>query len=240
MKHHTAQKGIALRPSRWTQFWREWVKPLLFILAVTGAMRSALADRNHVPTGSMVPTILEGDRIFVNKLAYDLKVPFTTWHLAEWASPQRGDIVVFFSPWDGTRLVKRVVGLPGDSVAMEENRLLINGHPVESQPMEASLASAGLLPATVNHRFFQEQLGAHDHAMMLLPGINSRRSFAPQQVPAGCYFMMGDSRDNSFDSRFFGCVERRRIVGRAVAVVTSLDPNQYYWPRWSRFLTGLP
>ena len=77
------------------------------------SMRSSLADWYHVPTGSMKPTILEGDRVFVDKLAYDLKVPFTTWHLAEWSQPQRGDIVVFFSPKDGTRLVKRVIGLPG-------------------------------------------------------------------------------------------------------------------------------
>jgi signal peptidase I len=95
------------------------------------SIRSSLADWNDVPTGSMKPTILEGDRVFVNKLAYDLKVPFTTWHIAEWSNPQRGDIVVFFSPKDGTRLVKRVIGLPGDTVELLNEQLIINGQPVE-------------------------------------------------------------------------------------------------------------
>src|SRR5712672_2734100 len=94
-------------PSRSQRFWRQ-VLVLAFIFVTLSAIRSAIADWNDVPTGSMIPTILEGDRIFVNKLAYDLKVPFTTWHIAEWSNPQRGDIVVFYSPKDGRRLVKRV------------------------------------------------------------------------------------------------------------------------------------
>jgi signal peptidase I len=87
---------------------------------------SAIADWNDVPTGSMNPTILAGDRIFVNKLAYDLRISFTTWRLAHWDNPRRGEIVVFFSPVDGTRLVKRVIGVPGDVIAMNGNRLYIN------------------------------------------------------------------------------------------------------------------
>src|SRR5512140_2840639 len=106
------------------KFWQEWVKPLLLTIIVLGSMRSALADWNDVPTGSMKPTILEGDRVFVNKLAYDLKVPFTTFHLATWSNPQRGDIVVFYSPQDGRRLVKRVVGLPGDTLELRDNHLV--------------------------------------------------------------------------------------------------------------------
>jgi signal peptidase I len=98
-------------------FWNEWIKALLIVLVVVGAFRSAVADWNDVPTGSMKPTILEGDRIVVNKLAYDLKVPFTRWGLARWGKPQRGDIVVLFSPADGQRLVKRVFGfVPGDRI----------------------------------------------------------------------------------------------------------------------------
>src|SRR3954471_3455734 len=92
------------------------LQPIVIMLFVLLAARSSLADWNDVPTGSMNPTILEGDRVFVNKLAYDLKVPFTTWHLAEWGMPQRGDVVVFYAPTDGTRMVKRVIGLPGDTI----------------------------------------------------------------------------------------------------------------------------
>jgi signal peptidase I len=108
---------------RWKNLWRE-TKALALTIIILTAVRSAIADWNDVPTGSMNPTIVQGDRVFVNKLAYDLKVPFTTWHLAQWSNPKRGDIVVFFSPVDGTRLVKRVIGLPGDKIELANDRLL--------------------------------------------------------------------------------------------------------------------
>src|SRR5471032_1979047 len=117
--------------SRFQRWWRKDIRPLLILGLIVFSIRSSLADWNDVPTGSMKPTILEGDRVFVNKLAYDLKVPFTTWHLAEWANPQRGDIVVFYSPKDGTRLVKRAVGLPGDVIELRNEQLIINGAPVD-------------------------------------------------------------------------------------------------------------
>ena len=104
--------------SRW---WKREIRPLLILALIMFSIRSSLADWNVVPSGSMQPTILVGDRVLVNKLAYDLKVPFTTWHIAEWSNPQRGDIVVFFSPKDGTRMVKRVIGLPGDTLSCEMN-----------------------------------------------------------------------------------------------------------------------
>ena len=85
------------------RYWREHIRPIALLVLVLCSFRSAIADYNIVPTGSMKPSIIEGDRIFVNKLAYDLKVPFTTWHLATWAQPQRGDVIVFDSPEDGTR-----------------------------------------------------------------------------------------------------------------------------------------
>ena len=107
------------------KFLKGWVFSIFVALLIATSFKSAIADWNIVPTGSMIPTILEGDRIFVNKLAYDLKIPYTTVHIAKWGAPQRGDIVVFYSPADGKRLVKRVVGLPGDSIAMQNNRLII-------------------------------------------------------------------------------------------------------------------
>src|SRR6516162_5299237 len=107
-------------------WWRKDIRPLLITALAMFAVRSSLADWNDVPTGSMKPTILEGDRVYVNKLAYDLKVPFTTMHLAQWSDPQRGDIVVFYSPYDGKRLVKRVIGLPGDTLELRNNSLVIN------------------------------------------------------------------------------------------------------------------
>ena len=101
---------------RTRQFWREWIRPLVLPFILITAAKSALADINFVPSGSMQPTILEGDEVVVNKLAYDLKVPFTTFHLAHWGDPARGDIVVCFEPGNGIRLVKRVIGLPGDTI----------------------------------------------------------------------------------------------------------------------------
>src|SRR5260221_12247922 len=105
---------------------RSELQSLLAVALVLFAIRSSLADWNDVPTGSMNPTILEGDRVYVNKLAYDLKVPFTTWHIVEWSNPQRGDIVVFYSPYDGQRLVKRVIGLPGDQLELRNELLILN------------------------------------------------------------------------------------------------------------------
>src|ERR1017187_10571202 len=116
-------KKIVSLWQRGRQCARQEIKPLLILVLVMCALRSAIADWNDVPTGSMKPTILEGDRVFVNKLAYDLKVPFTTWHLAQWDNPKRGEVVVFFSPTDGVRLVKRVVGLPGDRIELANNEV---------------------------------------------------------------------------------------------------------------------
>src|ERR1051326_4500226 len=201
--------------SRIGQWCRKEIRPLLILALIVFSIRSSLADWNDVPTGSMRPTILEGDRVFVNKLAYDLKVPFTTWHIAEWSSPQRGDIVVFFSPHDGQRLVKRVIGLPGDTIELRNNVLVINGAPVEYKPIADELLR-DLAPADRTGRVFAtEKLPGQTHAVAAIPAASALRSFAPVRVPEGQYFMMGDNRDDSFDSRFWGPVERKQIVGRA-------------------------
>src|SRR5262247_3719297 len=116
----------AVLRSRARRWWRNEIRPLLVMAVTLFAVRSYLADWNDVPTGSMKPTILEGDRVYVNKMAYDLNIPFTTINLAEWDAPHRGEIVVFYSPRDGQRLVKRVIGLPGDTIELRDNNLLLN------------------------------------------------------------------------------------------------------------------
>jgi signal peptidase I len=221
------------------RWWRQEIRPLLILALVVFSVRSSLADWNDVPTGSMKPTILEGDRVFVNKLAYDLKVPFTTWHLADWGNPQRGDIVVFFSPKDGQRLVKRVIGLPGDTVELRNEQLIINGQPVEYAPADPEMAAQ--LSGIERERgvFATEELPESPHAVMAINGVSAMRTFVPVQVPAGHYFMMGDNRDNSFDSRYFGTVARGQIVGRATSVVLSLDKENHWLPRWGRTFTSL-
>ena len=229
----------ALLSPRLRQYWRQEIRPMLVMALVLFSIRSSLADWNDVPTGSMKPTILEGDRVFVNKLAYDLKVPFTTWHLAEWGNPQRGDIVVFYSPKDETRLVKRVVGLPGDVIELRNEQLIINGKPVEDAPAGTGIAEQLSADEQLQSQFATEQLPTHTHAIMAIPGLPAKRTFGPVRVPAGQYFMMGDNRDNSLDSRFFGTVERKRIVGKATAVVLSLDKTEGWLPRSGRFFKPL-
>jgi len=220
--------------------WREWVRPFILILAVMGTFRSAVADWNHVPTGSMKPTILVGDRIFVNKLAYDLKIPFTRVRIAEWGRPQRGDLVVFFSPADGKRLVKRVVALPGERVSMSDNHLRVNGRKVAYEPLDPSIIDELGAKDRQGRTFSQERLGTRVHPVMMVPARPSRHSFEEMVVPEGHYYVMGDNRDESFDSRWFGVVPEHLIVGRAIAIAISVDPDHFYLPRWHRFFSGLP
>ena len=213
--------------------WREWLRPMVLVAAVIFPFRSVVADWNVVPSGSMRPTIVEGDRIFVDKLAYDLKLPFTTQHLAQWADPQRGDIVVFYAPDSGERLVKRVIGTPGDVIELRAERLYVNGQSATYRAATAPTRSAG-------ENIASEEIGGRRHPVTFLDGVPALRTFGPLQVPSGNYFMMGDSRDNSRDSRYFGFVPRAAILGRATHVVVSLDPESFYRPRAQRFLQALP
>ncbi len=225
--------------SRARHYWRKEIRPLLILALILFSIRSSLADWNDVPSGSMRPTIIEGDRIWVNKLAYDLKVPFTTWHIAEWSNPQRGDIVVFFSPHDGKRLVKRVIGLPGDTIELRNNQLVINGTPIEYQPIAEELLR--YIPAAQREGrvFTSEHLPGQTHAVGGYPAAPAPRTCGPFVVSQGEYFMMGDNRDDSFDSRFYGTVKREKIVGRATAVVLSFDKSNSWLPRWERSFTSL-
>jgi len=213
--------------------WYE-VRVFLAMLLVISSLRSALADWNDVPTGSMKPTIEEGDRVVVNKLAYDLKIPFTTIEVAKWSDPKRGDIVVLFSPIDDTRLVKRVIAVPGDRIEMRENQLFVNGQAAAWKPTgQSDDVEQG--PSILA----EETLNGVRHKVMFTPSIPAKRWIEPLVVPEGRYYVMGDNRDNSNDSRFIGLIERRRIVGKALAVAFSLDRAHWFVPRLGRFFTKL-
>lgn len=222
----------ARRPSR--PWWIEWPLSLAIALAVLLPVRSSLADWCDVPTGSMEPTILVGDRIFVNRLAYGLRVPFTHRYLARWATPTPGEIVILSSPADGTRLVKRVVAEAGQTVELRDNVLLINGAPATYSPPAKDVPGRIAPARRSRHGFATESLGTAAHAIMLTPAVRAARSFGPVRVPSGHVLVLGDSRDLSADSRSFGVVPIERVVGRSSRVAFSLDRDRYWWPRWGR------
>ncbi len=228
-------------PPRWQHhgnvLWREWLKPLLIIGLVMFSFRSAVADWNDVPTGSMKPTILEGDRIFINKIAYDLKFPFTRFRLAQWKDPAWGDVVVLRSPDDGKRLVKRVVGLPGDTLELRGIYLVRNGEAAVYRMLDRD-SVLKYLDTEVPMALYTETFAGRKHPIMIRG--NGIHPLGPFEVPEGQFFVMGDNRNNSRDSRYFGTVERSAILGRATAVALSLDREHWYKPRWQRFFSKLP
>ena len=196
---------------------------ILFVFLMF-ASRSSLADWYLVPTGSMQPTIVEGDRIFVNKMAYRLEVPFTNISLMETGSPQRGDIVVFNSVAADNRLVKRLIGLPGDQIAMQNNRLIINGKAIDYESYEGKIS---------------EQLGDVDHYVQFVKVAQAKDNFSPITVPENHFLVLGDNRNNSADSRFIGFVPAAELQGKALKVLISLDPENYYLPRTERSFVPL-
>ncbi|MGE5384292.1 MAG: signal peptidase I, partial [Betaproteobacteria bacterium] len=206
---------------------------LLFMLGMF-AFRAAVADWYQVPSGSMYPTLLEGDRVIADRLAYDVKLPLTDIVLARLADPSRGDIVTFSSPEDGTRLVKRIIGIPGDVVEMRGEELTINGQTAAYAPLTGKIA-AQLTPDYAGRQVvLGEKLLGHTRPIIVMPERPALRSFGPVTVPAGQYLMLGDNRDNSKDSRYIGFVRRELITGQVRRVAFSLDPDHYYAPRLDR------
>jgi len=227
------------------RLWVEWIRPVGSVIIVLSVFRSAVADWNDVPTGSMKPNILEGDRIYVNKAAYGFRAPFTMKWLARWDTPERSEIVVCFSPKDGTRLVKRVVGVPGDTLQIRGGVVSINGKACEYNAVDDATEDellAGIDHADVRRVREEILVDADPHAVMHFtrPGQFAPRDFGPVTIPDEQYFLMGDNRDESGDSRVFGFIDESRIIGRSGAIAISMDPEHYHLPRFSRFFKGLP
>jgi len=230
---------LASHPLLLRRITRHWLFTTALMMVAVLSFRSAVADWNDVPTGSMQPSVLIGDRIAVNKLAYDLHVLFTRIALARWGGPDRGDIVTFWSPADGNRLVKRVIGLPGDVIAMHDGRLVINGTALVYTPTDAPDLRGEMGDEAGKKRFFREELPGRAHLIALEPNGEPRRTFGPVTVPEDHYLMLGDDRDHSGDSRWFGFVPRRDICGRAFGVAFSLDHEHHYLPRADRWCRRL-
>ncbi|MCX7978038.1 MAG: signal peptidase I [Bdellovibrionaceae bacterium] len=207
----------------WIEGYGSWF--LLILAALT--IRWGVFESYVIPSGSMFPSILIEERIFVNKFIYGLRIPFTEKWLVKFQEPKRGEVIVFKSPADGITLIKRIVGMPGDRIAWINDTLYINGTPVaqEDPPEEGGfawltdkdLSGSGEdvpgLKSLFSHR--REMLPGYPHDILLFKGPKDNIPFGPVIVPEGHYFMMGDNRDNSLDSRRWGFLPAENILGRA-------------------------
>ncbi|CAM3292070.1 signal peptidase I [Shewanella violacea] len=201
---------------------------LLFIVLML-VFRSAVADWNSVPTGSMKPTILEGDRLLVNKMAYDIRVPFTHLSIVKIADPLRGEIIIFDSVKADKKLVKRVIGVPGDVIEMRQNRLIINGQVLDYEIRNKLVSNTDSI----------ENLLGLEHMIRVHDTPSRLANFGPVTVPDDYYLALGDNRDASADSRVIGFIPRAEITGRAKTVAFSNDYDNYYRFRPQRFMHTL-
>ena len=204
----------------------EYSRSFFPVLLVVFILRSFLVEPFQIPSSSMVPTLQVGDYILVNKFTYGIRLPVVRTKVISLNEPQRGDVMVFFPPhMNDTYFIKRVVGLPGDTITYRDKRLFVNGEPVDRE-------SLGVLPID-NSRFEMgiETLGDRQH-LMQVDQARPSRDFS-LVVKAGHYFMMGDNRDNSSDSRIWGQVPEKDIVGKAFAVWMHWD-SLFSIPSFSR------
>lgn len=209
-------------------------KGFILFLCLFGVFRTAVADWNPIPSASMRPNLLEGDVVFVNRLAFDVKVPLTDTIVAHTGEPQRGDVVTFSSPKDGTRLIKRLVAVPGDVVEMRDEVLSINGQRARYDGLQQVMEPAG--PGQAPALRISETLDGHARRIQFMPQVDTpARNFGPVTVPPGQYMMLGDNRDNSADSRYIGFVPRNLLIGRAERVLVSADILDNWGPRFERF-----
>jgi signal peptidase I len=207
------------------------VRQLVILAAIILTGRSVLADWYVVPTGSMKPTILEGDRVFVWKSAYQIRLPFTKVRLFSTGAPKRGDVVVVRNPDGGSvPFVKRLIGMPGDTIELRNETLYLNGKAqrIDFLPELKTDDGETILLGT-------ETLDGRSHPVRVLPDRPAFRTFGPITVPEGEIFLMGDNRDESRDARFFGTRPVSDLLGRAVGVMWSWSPEFMKGPRWNRF-----
>lgn len=206
------------------------IRQLILMASIIVTGRSVLADWYVVPTGSMKPTILEGDRVFVWKSAYQMRVPFSRIRLFQTGRPDRGDVVVIRNPDGGSvPFVKRLIGLPGDVIELKNESLFVNGkpQPIAFLPELRTEDGERLLLGT-------ERLLTKPHPIRILPDRPAFRTFGPITVPENEVFLMGDNRDESRDARFFGSRPISDLLGRAVGVMWSWNQEFLKGPRWRR------
>ena len=201
----------------------EYAKSFFPVLLIVLVLRSFLMEPFQIPTGSMIPTLEVGDFILVNKYAYGIRLPVIGTKIIDVATPDRGEVMVFIPPHEDKYYIKRVIGLPGDTVRYEGRDLYINGELI-SKEFQGNIqidTNVGALPGTL----YTETINGIEHATQHIDGVGQRRSRTSWVIPNGHYFMMGDNRDNSSDSRVWGAVPEKDIVGKAVAVWMHKEPG---------------
>jgi signal peptidase I len=180
---------------------REYAEAAAIAILLALFIRAFVVQAFKIPSGSMEPTLLVGDHILVNKFLYGIKLPYFQTTVIPISTPKRGDIIVFIYPEDKSKdFIKRVIGIPGDRIQMQDRQVFVNGQPFDDK-----------------YGYYDERAG------------NPNRSFGPVVVPKDGYFVMGDNRDHSMDSRFWGFVPSEAIKGKAFIIYWS-------WPNWERFL----
>jgi signal peptidase I len=189
---------------------REYAEAIILAVILALFVRAFIVQAFKIPSGSMIPTLLVGDHILVSKFSYGIKLPFTETYLFRLWNPQRNDVIVFVYPLDVSKdFIKRVIGLPGETVQIINKKVYINGSPLEDPH-------------------------AHYSTNEILPGnIYQRDNFGPLLIPGDSYFVMGDNRDKSLDSRFWGIVKREAIKGKACIIYWSWDFHPFVF-RWNR------
>ncbi|MGA2106868.1 MAG: signal peptidase I [Syntrophorhabdales bacterium] len=193
---------------------REYVESLLIAAVIALLVRGFVVQAFRIPSGSMEPTLLVGDHLLVNRLSYEMKLPFTDVVLLDLGSPEKGDVVVFTYPEDRSKdFIKRVIGIGGDTVQIRNKVVYVNGERIKD-----------------GHAFFQDKA--------VIPGTFSPKdNFGPVTVPRDSYFVMGDNRDRSYDSRFWGFVRKNDLIGRALVLYFSLNSRPddlLHVVRWER------
>ena len=221
-----ARERLLMQP-----WWLDWTAGLFPVIITVFLLRSFLFEPFKIPSGSMIPTLLVGDLILVNKFTYGLRLPVLNTKITDGTPPQRGDVMVFrYPPKPSQDYIKRVVGVPGDTVAYRNKRLTINGEVQDTQALPEFFDE----DAMRYFKQFEETLGGKKHRLLnnddVPPFIAGASAFDGRdgcsytvegvtcKVPAGHYFMMGDNRDNSLDSRYWGFVPEKNIVGKAFLV----------------------
>jgi signal peptidase I len=194
---------------------REYVEAILLAIVIAFFIRTFVIQAYKIPSGSMKPTLLIGDHILVSKFNYGIKLPFIRSTLIPVGTPKRGDIVVFIYPEDRSKdFIKRVIGLSGDTIEVRDKKVFVNGQPMN------------------------DPHGVHSDSLVIPGAVQPRDNFGPVKVPEGSLFVMGDNRDESYDSRFWGFVDLKDVLGKALIIYWSWNQEEY-GVRWGRIGTIL-